>query len=180
VKEYLFKSERLGFRNWQEKDVSKMIAISADEEVMEFFPATAKPEETIAFIGKMKLELENFGYCYFAVDLLETKEFIGFIGLLNQNYTAPFTPCIDIGWRLAKNHWSNGYATEGAQSCLTYAFEKLQIKEIVATAPAINTKSIQVMKKIGMKKKLSFKHPKLINHPHLEECVCYSISNLSV
>jgi RimJ/RimL family protein N-acetyltransferase len=172
---YIFKSARLGFRNWTEPDVPKMIKISGDPEVMEFFPAPATPAQTSDFIHRMKQEFEEKGYCYFAVDLLETGELIGFTGLLAQNYEAPFTPCVDIGWRLSPKYWYNGYATEGAKRCLEYAFFELQLKRIVATAPKINQRSIAVMEKIGMHWKLDFRHPRLKDHPHLEECVCYEM-----
>ncbi len=176
MKEYLFKSSRLGFRNWLKEDEQKMIAISSDKDAMKYFPAPLTSNQTIAFIEKMKTEFKNYGFCYFAVDLLIDGTFIGFIGLLNQDYEAPFTPCVDIGWRLDKAHWHQGYATEGANACLTYAFHELQLKEIVAIAPIVNTDSINVMKKIGMQEALHFKHPKLMDFPALENCVCFSIT----
>lgn len=173
MSKYLFKSDRLGFRNWRESDVSRMIQINQNKKVMEFFPAIPTKEQTQDFIGKMKRTCSEQGFCYFAVDYLETDEFIGFIGLMPQNYPAPFTPCIDIGWRLSPNYWNNGLATEGAKRCLKYAFNELDLTEIVATAPQINKKSIWVMKKIGMKEWLNFEHPRLKNHVVLKHCVCY-------
>ena len=95
----------------------------------------------------MEQQYSEKGYCYFAIDELEDDTFIGFIGLSEQNYDADFTPCIDIGWRLAKTAWNRGYATEGAKRCLDYGLEKLKINKIYSIAPAINTKSVQVMKK---------------------------------
>ncbi|MFD1551917.1 N-acetyltransferase [Putridiphycobacter roseus] len=174
--DYIFKSERLGFRNWRKEDVAKMIALNNDPEVMRYFPAKITPEQTKVFIEKMKTEYDQNRYCYFAVDVLEYDSFIGFIGLLNQDYAASFTPCVDIGWRLDKKYWNFGYATEGAKACLRYAFETIKIKEIIATAPQINTESIRVMQKIGMKQSLVFKHPKLKQFPKLENCVLYTIA----
>jgi RimJ/RimL family protein N-acetyltransferase len=172
-RKYIFESERLGFRNWEDADIPKMVEISADPEVMEFFPAPAAPQRTIEFIERMQQMLIDKGYCYFAVDRLDTGDFIGFTGLCDQTYEAEFTPCVDIGWRLAKKHWGHGYATEGAKKCLEYAFNELKLNSIHATAPAINKRSIQVMEKAGMKKLLNFKHPRLINDERLVNCVCY-------
>ena len=176
MSEYLFKSERLGFRNWKAGDVPRMIQISADPQVMEHFPSIATSTQTIAFVEKLKHEFETKGYSYFAVDELDTTTFIGFIGLLDQSYDAPFTPCTDIGWRISKEYWNQGYASEGAECCLEYAFNTLKIKAIKSTAPKTNTKSIHIMKKLGMLKILEFKHPRLNDYPTLEDCVCYELT----
>lgn len=178
-KNYTFKSERLGFRNWTEDDIPKMIAISGDSEVMRFFPAVATPEQTSDFIQRLTTLFNEKGYCYFAVDELESGNFIGFIGLYDQNYEAPFTPCTDIGWRLDKRFWGKGYATEGAKRCLEYAFAVLNLDAVLSTAPKINEPSIHIMEKIGMVKQMEFKHPRLKEHPHLETCVCYQINQNS-
>jgi 2-polyprenyl-3-methyl-5-hydroxy-6-metoxy-1,4-benzoquinol methylase len=121
-----------------------------------------------------KMFSEN-GYCYFAVDTLEGNDFIGFIGLCQQEYDVEFSPFVDIGWRLDKKYWGKGLATEGAKKCLEYAFNKLDIKSIKSTAPLVNKDSINVMEKIGMKKLLDFEHPKLLENERLVNCVCYEI-----
>ncbi|WP_338766510.1 GNAT family N-acetyltransferase [Bernardetia sp. ABR2-2B] len=173
---YIFKSQRLGFRNWQNTDTEKLFALNSDKDVMEFFPFLPSLEQTQALIEKMRGQFEKNGFCYFAVDLLETNEFIGFIGIAEQNYEADFTPCIDIGWRLDKKYWGKGYASEGAKRCLEFAFEEMKLKSIKAVAPKINLKSINVMEKIGMKYVKDFKHPALENDKRLETCVLYEIN----
>jgi RimJ/RimL family protein N-acetyltransferase len=177
TKEYVFKSERLGFRNWVDSDLPLMIAISGDADVMKNFPATATPQQTKAFIERMQAMFVEKGYCYFAVDCLENNSLIGFIGLCDQDYEVEFSPCIDIGWRLAKQYWGKGFATEGAKRCLAYAFKELGLENIKSTAPLVNLNSIKVMEKIGMTKQLEFKHPKLLKVEHLVDCVCYEINN---
>lgn len=177
-KNYLFKSERLGFREWLTEDIPKMADINSDPDVMKFFPIVLDFKQTEEFILKMQNQYLAKGYCYFAVDLLVNEEFIGFIGLSDQVFEAEFTPCVDIGWRLNKNYWNNGYATEGAKRCLSYAFNNLKFSSIYAIAPKINIKSIEVMKKIGMKESMIFKHPKLLENVRLETCVVYHIANL--
>ncbi|WP_026706370.1 GNAT family N-acetyltransferase [Flavobacterium soli] len=175
-KNYIFTSERLGFRNWIESDIGKMVIINQNPNVMEFFPSILSLEETKNFIERMQEQFVANKYCYFAVDVLESDTFIGFIGLSDKDFESDFTPCVDIGWRLSENHWYKGYATEGAKACLNYEFNQLGIKEIVAIAPKINIKSEEVMKKIGMQKLENFDHPLLLNDNRLRECVCYSIT----
>ena len=172
---YLFTSSRLGFRNWKESDIPTMIEISGNKEVMRFFPSTATAEQTKEFIEKLKTSFKEKGYCYFAVDELETGTFIGFIGFLYQEYESEFTPAIDIGWRLHPDSWGKGYATEGAKACLEYGKKVLKFKYIISTAPKINLPSINVMKKVGMKKKLEFIHPRLSDNERLRKCVFYEI-----
>lgn len=177
--EYCFTSPRLGFRNWTVADIPKMSAISGDPKVMEFFPAVATPEQTENFILRMQVMYEVKGYCYFAVDRLDTHEFIGFIGLCAQENALEFSPYVDIGWRLSPKAWGNGFATEGAKACLDYGFNEIGLAKILATAAHQNTKSIRVMQKIGMVEKMSFEHPALPVESGLNPCVCYTKSRIS-
>src|SRR5690606_16067122 len=165
---YLFTSQRLGFRCWQEADIDRMAAINADPSVMEFFPALQDRTQTLAFIERMRSQFVEKDFCYFAVDKLADGEFIGFIGLSEQTFEADFTPCVDIGWRLAKKEWNKGFATEGAKRCLEYGFHQLNLKEIYAMTPEPNRRSENVMKKIGMRKAGSFIHPLLAPSKRLE------------
>lgn len=178
--QYLFRSERLGFRNWLPSDLDKMAAINADAEVMRFFPSTQSREQTEEFIQRMQRQFSEVGFCYFAVDDLDAQDsndaFIGFIGLSKQMYEAPFTPCIDIGWRLRRDKWGQGLASEGAKTCLNYAFDILKIEKIYAVAPVINIPSERVMQKIGMSKVGTFLHPALASGSELHECLIYEIT----
>ena len=175
MQKYLFTSDRLGFRNWQSSDLENLYLLNANKEVMRYFPSTQTKEDCEAFIQRMQLQYKKNRYCYFAVELKETEEFIGFIGLSEQTYAIDFNPSTDIGWRILPEHWKKGYAVEGAKQCLTYAFNTLSLKQIVATAPTVNISSITVMKKLGMEKVKEFKHPLLTNHPEIENCVLYKI-----
>ncbi len=174
---YLFKSERLGFRNWNSSDIEKLHELNSDKEVMEFFPSIPSKSQTSEFVVRMIKQFEAKGFCYFAVDELVENKFIGFIGLSEQTYEAEFTPCIDIGWRIKKEFWNKGYATEGAKKCIEYAFNQLKLEKLCSIAPIINQKSIAIMTKIGMKMQLEFEHPLLKNDSRLKSCVVYSIEN---
>jgi len=171
--DYLFKSERLGFRNWKDSDVEKMIRINSDKEVMKFFPFLPSEKQTKDFITRMKNQFAVKGYCYFAVDILDSESFIGFIGLSEQNFKADFTPCVDIGWRLNTMFWNKGLATEGAKACLKYARNSLQLPLVYAVASQVNENSIKVMYKIGMHYSKNFEHPNLIDDKSLKDCVLY-------
>lgn len=171
--EYLFTSKRLGFRNWHDADVAVMAMINADPEVMQYFPSIKTYAETADFVKRMQKEYTDKGYCYFAVETLADKKLIGFVGISEQTFESDFTPFTDIGWRLAKSAWGNGYATEGAKQCLEYAFDVLNIYEVNAIAPVVNLPSISVMKKIGMKEIIDFEHPLLIDNIRLKKCLLY-------
>jgi RimJ/RimL family protein N-acetyltransferase len=173
---YLFTSERLGFRNWKESDLAPMAAISGDKEVMEFFPGPQTKEYTGDFIKRMQVEFDVKGHCYFAVERLDTKTFIGFIGLHEQTFESDFTPCIDIGWRLDKKVWNKGYATEGAKRCLDFAFNELNLDRVYSITPAVNVKSERIMEKIGMHKVKNFIFDLLKDDDRLKDCVLYNIN----
>lgn len=175
-KEYIFKSERLGFRNWSETDLTELAKINADLEVMEHFPKPLTVKETSEFIDRLKKHYTKNGFNYFATEILESGELIGFIGLAVQDYKTDFTPAVDIGWRLKKSAWGKGYATEGAKKCLELAFSELNLEKIISTCTEKNSKSENVMKKIGMEKIGDFKHPKLKEYPKYEKCICYGIN----
>jgi len=174
--DYLIRTDRLGMRNWQpQKDLSPMSALNQDPKVMEFFPSLVNQADTLSFINKNQKACEEKGYCFFAADLLETKEFIGFIGLQAINFDAPFTPGMEIGWRLAAKYWGNGYATEGARACLAYAFQTLHQSKVYSFTATVNHRSENVMQKIGMKKTENFLHPKVEPTSKLSEHVLYEI-----
>jgi RimJ/RimL family protein N-acetyltransferase len=172
---YIFKSERLGFRNWRKEDLLEFAEINADLAVMEHFPKPLTQKETADFIERLQLHYETRGYTYFATEILSTGELIGFIGLAYQEYEAAFNPATDIGWRLKKSAWGKGYATEGAKRCLEFAFNDLKLDKVISTCTTGNTKSESVMKKIGMTQKGVFNHPKLSDYPNFEQCVWYEI-----
>lgn len=172
---YIFTSERLGFRNWNLEDLEEFAELNADEEVMQHFSKTLSTDEVVLFIKRLKAHFVQYGYTYYATELLDTGEFIGMIGIAYQVYESPFTPATDIGWRLKKDAWGKGYATEGAKRCLDYAHYQLGIDKILSVCTIQNQKSENVMKKIGMRKIGEFDHPEMIHHPQHLKHHCYQI-----
>lgn len=171
---YLFTSERLGFRTYTQNDFDNIYALCSDTEVMHFFPAPLNQEESQAQLDKLINRQEQDGCTFWATELLETGEFIGFIGVAVIRMGASFDGGIEIGWRLKKEHWRNGYASEGAMACLEYARDVLGIKKVLSFTAKVNIPSQKVMEKIGMAKIDEFDHPALKDHP-LEKHVLYQI-----
>lgn len=163
---YIFQTDRLGFRQWQDTDTEPFAHMNADPEVMEFFPATLSQGEAAAFITRVRTFIDGNGFGLWAVDEKATGNFIGFIGLTTPRFESFFTPCIEIGWRLAKPYWGKGYATEGAKASLDYGFSALGFEKIYSFTAITNKHSERIMQKIGMTRVGEFDHPSLqIGHP---------------
>lgn len=175
--DYVFESERLGFRRWQASDYAPFAALNANPDVMEFFPNTLSRGESDALIGRIEAHFEEKGYGLWAVERKQDGAFIGFIGLLDVNFDIGIEEATEIGWRLDQKFWKKGYATEGAKACLAYAFEKLGKKEIYSFTSTVNTPSEIVMKRIGMKKVGKFEHPRVPEGSPLRQHVLYVIKN---
>lgn len=177
-KVYIITTPRLGLRAWHHEDIAPMSTINADPQVMQYFPSTLTEQQTANFILRMQKQQDERGHCYFAAELLESGQLIGFIGCAYQDYEASFTPAVDIGWRLTPEVWGRGLATEGAAACLQWCFDHLELTEIYSVAPVVNTPSIRVMEKLGMRQLDTFDHPKLYDFPTLQRCVVYHKSRL--
>jgi [ribosomal protein S5]-alanine N-acetyltransferase len=167
---------RLALRKWKDTDLAPFIKMNADEEVMAFFPALMSELETIQMVDRIKSFFEETGFGLWAVEKKDTGAFIGFVGLSIPRFEADFTPCVEIGWRLARSHWGMGLAAEAAFACLDYGFRKLGLSEIVSFTAAINTRSIGVMHKIGMHFTKNFTHPSLPEDSRLNPHVLYKIT----
>lgn len=177
-KEYIIKSERLGLRNWLPSDEVPFIDMCKDELVMEHFPKPLSKEETLGLISRLDNHFKEHGYCYFALDLLDSGEFIGFTGLAKQTWESDFTPCVDMGWRLKRSAWGKGYATEAAGACLEAAYSKFGLEEVLAFTTDTNHASQKVMTKIGMQYAGTVQHPAIINDSRFEHCVVYKWKHL--
>ena len=125
-------------------------AMNADPSVMRYLPAALSPDESDALIARIEAHFDRHGFGLWAVEIPEVAPFAGFIGLSIPGFEAPFTPCVEIGWRLAAGHWGRGYATEGARAVLAFGFETLELDEIVSMTVPDNLRSRAVMERIGM------------------------------
>ncbi len=174
----MYETTRLILRPWRPSDLTPFAVMGQDPLVMEFFPELLTQEETSASIERIQSTFVAHGFCFYACELKESGEFIGFIGLSVPNFTAHFTPCVEIGWRIASSHWGHGYATEGALKCLEIGFNEFHLNEIVSIAVKGNYKSIKVMQKLGMVREIKgdFQHPKLAMEHPLSLHVLYKIN----
>jgi RimJ/RimL family protein N-acetyltransferase len=171
----IIETARLILRRWQSSDVEPFAALNADPRVMEFFPATLSRAETEAMVATIEEKFSQHGFGLWAVERKGTQDFIGFIGLSVPRPAFPFSPCVEIGWRLAFHHWGKGYAQEGARAALTFGFERIRLKEIVSFTTAANLRSRRVMEGIGMTHDAQddFDHPKLPEGHPLRKHVLY-------
>jgi RimJ/RimL family protein N-acetyltransferase len=168
-----FNTARLAFRAWHDRHRAPFAAMNADPEVMRYFSGTLTADQTNAGVDIWIQQFAERGWSNWAVELLETGEFIGFIGLSAPRRLLPFSPCIEIGWRLKRMAWGRGYATEGATECLAVGFNELNLQEFVSFTSLTNLPSIAVMKRIGLKNaEADFEHPGLPQgHPLRPHCL---------
>lgn len=166
-------TERLHLRQWREADRELFADLNADPRVIEFFPSTLPREASKAAAERWEALIAQQGWGPWAVEIRETGEFIGFVGLKEPSPPLSFSPCVEVAWRLAHAYWGKGYATEAANAALRIGFEKLHLNEIVSFTAVINKRSEAVMQRLGMSKESStFMHPAVPDgHPLKEHCL---------
>lgn len=174
-------TKRLILRPWSEQDLEPFAKLNADPKVMEYFPGTLSKTESDQLANRIKTKIDEKGWGMWAVSVPGIAEFIGFIGLNSHDQVSlpvPFTPAVEVGWRIAFEHWGKGYATEGAKAALAYGFEKLNLGEIVSFTAVQNMRSRRVMERIGMHHdpRDDFDHPKLLEGHPLRKHVLYRLS----
>lgn len=152
-------------RDWEEEDILPFVRMNSDKEVMEFFLTTLTEEETMAFYCRIRKEFEEYGYGLYAVECKETQNFLGYVGFHNIAFESDFTPGVEIGWRLCRDAWGKGYATEAASACLDYASDNLPFKTVYSFTAIPNKRSERVMQKMGMHFEKEFDHP-LVEQGH--------------
>ncbi|PIS01588.1 MAG: GNAT family N-acetyltransferase [Chlamydiae bacterium CG10_big_fil_rev_8_21_14_0_10_35_9] len=161
-------TKRLLLRHWKESDLPLFAKMNSDTRVMEYFPLILSKKESDSLAEKIQKELKEKEYGFWAVEVIGLAPFIGFVGLHYPDFKAPFTPCVEIGWRLAYEQWGKGYAFEAASKVIDYAFNTLNLQELVSFTTVKNKRSRKLMEKLGMTHNPSddFAHPKLQkNHP---------------
>jgi RimJ/RimL family protein N-acetyltransferase len=169
-------TSRLILRQWREADVDSFAEMNADPRVMRYFPSTLPREHSVQMVGRIKTHFDEYGFGLWAVEVKDQTPFAGFIGLSVPQFSAYFTPCVEIGWRLAVPFWNQGYASEGAQAALEFGFTQCNLKEIVSFTVPANVASRRVMEKIGMTYIDNFDHPALPDGDPLKRHVLYSIN----
>ena len=133
--------------------------MNADPLVMAHFPAPQSREESDASARRLAAAVEAQGWGMWALEVAGGEPFIGFTGLAHKTFAAPFTPCTEVGWRLAPAAWGKGYATEAARAAIAFGFDALALDEIVSYTAVGNARSIAVMARLGMRRDGEFDHP---------------------
>jgi RimJ/RimL family protein N-acetyltransferase len=170
-------TSRLLLRQWRQRDRSPFAALNADPLVMEHFPALLTRDQSDAVVDRCAEQIQRNGYGLWAVEVRTSGEFIGFVGLAVPAWEAAFTPCTEIGWRLARSAWGQGYATEAARAALATAFGGVGLDDVVSFTTTRNLPSQRVMQRIAMTRDPSedFNHPRVTDGP-LRRHVLYRIS----
>ena len=169
---------RLRLRLWRDEDLEPFAALNADPRVREFFPSIQTYQESAESMRFIRDHCEQRGFGLWAVEVIGGAPFIGFIGLAVPSFDAPFTPCVELGYRLAFEHWGHGYATEGSRAALAFGFSTVGLAEIVAMTAGSNERSRQVMERLGMRHNAAddFDHPNItVGHP-LRRHVLYRLT----
>jgi RimJ/RimL family protein N-acetyltransferase len=171
------RTDRLHLRRWRPDDRAPFANLNADPRVIEFLPAALSRQESDAMADRIEAHFARHGFGLWAVEIAGITPFVGFIGLAVPRFEAPFTPCVEIGWRLDADHWNRGYATEGARAVVDFAFGPLQLDEIVSFTVPANLRSRRVMEKLGMTRSESedFDHPLLPEGHPLHRHVLYRL-----
>ena len=148
---------RLLLRRWRDADRAPFAAMNADPVVMEHFPAPLTREQSDALVDRIEAYFDEHGYGLWAVEADDA--FVGFTGLVWQTYDAPFTPALEVGWRLARTAWGHGYATEAATAALARGLS--EVGSVVSTTALTNLRSQRVMQRLGMRREREFAHPRV-------------------
>ncbi len=170
--------DRVVLRPWREDDYEPFAALNADPEVMRYFPAMLSRAESDSVARRVGALVDERGWGWWAVELHEAGAFVGFVGLADPGFEAPFMPAIEIGWRLAREAWGNGYATEAARLALAYAFDVIEADRVVSFTVPANTRSRNVMTRLGLHhvEGGDFDHPRVPVDSPLRRHVLYEIS----
>ena len=171
-------TNRLTLRRWRKDDLEPFAALNADPVVMEHNPSTLDFDESGRFIELIESTFEELGYGLWAVERTTSEDFIGYCGLWPVRHELHFTPAVEVGWRLAKEHWGNGYATEAARAALAYGFNEIGLEEIVSFTTPVNERSIRVMERLAMETDPSedFEHSSIEKSSPLRRHVLYRMS----
>lgn len=158
---YELETARLKLRQWEEEDFPLFAKLNADKNVMRYFPSTLTEKKSYEMAEKIQTLINKNGWGFWAVEEKKTRTFIGYVGLHQPSSELPFTPCVEIGWRLVKEHWGKGYATEAAREALKFGFDTLELEEILSFTSTINEPSRAVMERLGMR----YCHHEDFEHP---------------
>jgi len=175
----MLQTERLILRDWKDSDREPFARMNADAEVMRYLGEPLSRPESDSLITRIELHFHDYGFGLYAAELRETGAFAGYVGLAVPRFDAPFMHAVEIGWRVAREYWNRGLATEGARAVGRHAFEQIGIRELVSLTVPQNTPSRRVMEKLGMTHDEAddFDHPRLPVGHQLRRHVLYRLKS---
>lgn len=169
-------TERLWLRQWRSADREPFAALNADPRVMKYFPSLLASAESNAMADRCQLLIEERGWGFWAAECKSTREFVGYVGLHIPSPDLPISPCVEIGWRLAFQHWGKGFASEAGKEALRVGFHLLSLREIVSFAAVENRRSLAVMERLGMRASGTFVNPQVPEGHGLRQLCLYRLS----
>ena len=157
----MIETPRLILRGWREDDLEPFAALNADPEVMRHFPSTLSRAESDALAARYQNHIDQHGFGRWAVERREDGAFLGFSGPMTLSPPNPLTPGVEMGWRLARRFWGQGYATEASRAAMDFCIADIGLHQIVAFTATTNLPSQAVMGRLGMTRRedLDFDHP---------------------
>ena len=173
------RTARLLMRRWRDGDRSPFAAMNADPEVMRYFPATLSRAESDQLVDRIEERFDQQGFGLWALELLESGQFIGFTGLNPMPDGVPGTGDQEVGWRLDRRAWHRGYATEAARAALDAGLDTLGLPVIWSMTAVLNLPSQAVMQRLGMALHQHFDHPRIAAGHPLRPHVVYRSAGLT-
>lgn len=174
----MIESERLLLRGWIDADKAPFHAMCNDPAVMEYLGPPMSLPDIDAMVDRLSLMMVDPGYCFWAIERKADGAFLGFCGLKPGAPGTPVEGRIEIGWRLAREHWGRGYAREAAIASLAWGWANLDADSIWAITVTANSRSRGLMERLGMTRRheLDFDHPLPGLEERLRRHVTYSIT----
>lgn len=171
------RTQRTLLRQWKDSDLEPWVTMNADPEVRRHFSSVCTRDEALGEAGRIRAALAQRGWGAWALEVPGVLPFAGFVGLIVPSWSAHFTPAVEIGWRLPRDAWGQGYASEAAAAAAAFALTVLQLPELVAITIPANEPSRRVMKRIGMvhDEAGDFAHPRIAAEHPMSRHVLYRL-----
>jgi len=155
----VIETERLLLRDWQPSDAAPFAALNADPEVTRYLRGPMSRYASDELIGRIRAHWHAHAFGLYAVEIKSSGAFAGFVGLAVPSFLPDVLPAVEVGWRLAREHWGQGYATEGAAACLDHGFGDLGLRQIISIIDPRNAASVRVAERLNMARGRDRIHP---------------------
>jgi RimJ/RimL family protein N-acetyltransferase len=155
----VIETERLLLRDWQPSDAAPFAALNADAEVTRYLRGPMRRDQSDELLARIRGHWEDHGFGLYAVEVKESGAFAGFVGLAIPSFLPEVLPAVEVGWRLGREHWGKGYATEGARATMRFGFDELELRQVISIIDPGNAASIRVAERLDMTRGRDRIHP---------------------